>query len=649
MARLPLIINEQRLKTLEGLRENFNLTELLERFRGGQLRAWLNCWDFDSELEQVEALSPDLPEQELLEALCRIFGVEGEAKEQALTTFREEQEKREEEAKRRKEQQEAEERAKTSIAKPLTLDEIEFEWQEAEGPKIDLLTSGTDRFVAIQKDQDGLFFYSYDALHWEKAFKWKENYIDHFYCCNSCFICHYAYRNEFHYSSDSIHWKSARIDERIKTIKKIIWANGLYIALCNLEEEYHYTEKVLFIDTDQTSSWDRPVIYTAPDLSGPWHKEKISKYYLGDSLTDVTFFKGNLIFTGHKDLGWSLYKASKKEQFFYRGSCVNELETKCLDKAITTSFPSKLWLGAGRCFRCASECFESLSYDTRRFDLAYLTDDGVRWKKLKYGIIDFIDARHFAIARLMLPDSSSLSYGHALGHKGQDIGFHVSLDGINWRKLNAPLQKGKIAYLDGKLLIADGNKIAVGTLKIAHKDNTSSCSTQSGNTSTEDRDLHYNVELNAEEAKTGTIKEVTVTRSETCSLCSGSGRESGSGERNCTNCNGYGLVQGSKTLKVRVPVDVKSGAKLRVQGQGNAGRGEAQPGDLYVHITVRKEPSVSPSQTNSVDHTTPLKEIADAMNPLKNPSVLISPTDSIAKLVATRLKSGMISEEGKNK
>ena len=84
MVRLPLLINKQRIKTLEELRENFNLTELIERHKGGQLRAWLNCWDFSSELEQVEALSPDLPEQELLEALCRIFGIEGEAKEQAL-------------------------------------------------------------------------------------------------------------------------------------------------------------------------------------------------------------------------------------------------------------------------------------------------------------------------------------------------------------------------------------------------------------------------------------------------------------------------------------------------------------------------------------------------------------------------------------
>ena len=130
MARLPLIINDQRLKTLEGLRENFNLTELLARFRGGQLRAWLNCWDFSSELEQVEALSPDLPEQELLEALCRIFGVEGDAKDQALTAFGEEQEKQEEqqrEVERQRKLREQEEQRKAEQTRPLTLDEIEFD------------------------------------------------------------------------------------------------------------------------------------------------------------------------------------------------------------------------------------------------------------------------------------------------------------------------------------------------------------------------------------------------------------------------------------------------------------------------------------------------------------------------------------------
>ncbi len=627
MARLPLIINEQRLKTLEGLRENFNLTELLERFRGGQLRAWLNCWDFDSELEQLEALSSDLPEPELLTALCHIFGVEGDAKEQALTAFREEQEKREAEAKHRKEQQKAEEQARTSIARPLTLDEIEFDWQEAEGPKVDLLTSGTDRLVAIQKRDDGyLVSYSYDGLHWEDAFKEKACF-DHFYYCNNSFIFHDHWGDEFHYSSDSIHWKSAKIDDD-SNLCKIIWCNGFYLALCDQLEEIHYTKKVLFMNIDETSSWKRPVIYTAPDLSGPWHKEEIAEYCSGDTFTDVTFFKENLIFTGCKALGFHLYKNYAQEQFYYKGPKVNELKASLFDKKVTTWHPSKIWSGRSKCFRCAWE-------ESRRFDLAYMTEDGSQWTKIKYGITELVDAGSCLVARLLLPDSTDYCWGY----RGKDIGFHLSLDGINWRKLNAPLQNGKIAYLDGKLLIVDGNKLAVGTLKIAHKNNTSSCSTHSSNTSTEDRDLHYNVELSAEEAKSGTIKEVTVTRTEICSLCSGSGRESGSGERNCTNCNGYGLVQGSKTLKVRVPVDVKSGAKLRVQGQGNAGRGEAQPGDLYVHITVREEPSVSPSQTNNTDHTTPLKEIADAMNPLKNPAVLISPAAGVTKAVSNILKN----------
>ena len=176
MVRLPLLINKQRIKTLEELRENFNLIELIKRYKGGQLRAWLNCWDFSSEQEQLEALSPDLPEQELQEALCRIFGVEGEAKEQALTAFREEQEKlveQQREVERQRKLREQEEQSKAKQTKPLVLDEIEFDWQEAEGPKIDLLTSGADRFVAIA-DKRG--YYSYNGIQWERAnLKWKDN------------------------------------------------------------------------------------------------------------------------------------------------------------------------------------------------------------------------------------------------------------------------------------------------------------------------------------------------------------------------------------------------------------------------------------------------------------------------------------------
>ena len=608
MVRLPLLINKQRIKTLEELRENFNLTELIERYKGGQLRAWLNCWDFSSELEQVEALSPDSPEQELLETLCHIFRVEGDAKEQALAAFRKEREKLEEqqrEVERLRKLHEQEEQRKAEQTEPLTLDEIEFDWQEAEGPKIDLLTSGADRFVAIA-DKRG--YYSYNGIQWERAnLKWETNYDCHLYCCNGNFILDCG--NTPYVYSNFTRWNEIEIGDDKIHINKIIWTGDHYIALGSEEYQSSYETGTFFKKTE--TYWvSNPVIYTSDELTGPWHRETVK---LDETLSNGVWFNNRLI-ASHDGY---------YETIIYSGSTLTDLTRH---KEEGSGCGSHIWIGMGKCFRGH---FTGESTE----DCALVTDDGIHWKTLKYGITQIADANRFIIAHLFKPQT------RAYAHDGADIGFHLSLDGINWRKLNAPLQKGKIAYLDGKLLIADGNKLAVGTLKIAHKDNTSSCSTHSSNTSTEDRDLHYNVELNAEEAKTGTIKEVTVTRSETCSLCSGSGRESGAGERSCTNCNGCGLVQGSKSIKVRIPADVKSGAKLRVQGQGNAGRGEAQPGDLYVHITVREESSIPPSQTNSVDHTTSLKEIADAMNPLKNPSVLISPTAGVAKAVSNILKN----------
>ena len=102
-------------------------------------------------------------------------------------------------------------------------------------------------------------------------------------------------------------------------------------------------------------------------------------------------------------------------------------------------------------------------------------------------------------------------------------------------------------------------------------------------------------------------------------------------------------MQGSKSIKVRIPADVKSGAKLRVRGQGNAGRGEAKPGDLYVHITVVEQTRAYQARcqqpAGDTDHTKPLDMIIDSINPLKNPTVLISPTLGISKNVTNMLKN----------
>lgn len=45
----------------------------------------------------------------------------------------------------------------------------------------------------------------------------------------------------------------------------------------------------------------------------------------------------------------------------------------------------------------------------------------------------------------------------------------------------------------------------------------------------------------------------------------------------------------NKTLKVKIPVGVVSGQKIRLRGQGGPSVGDAQPGDLYIEISIKED------------------------------------------------------------
>ena len=61
----------------------------------------------------------------------------------------------------------------------------------------------------------------------------------------------------------------------------------------------------------------------------------------------------------------------------------------------------------------------------------------------------------------------------------------------------------------------------------------------------------------------------------------------------------------TKRISLRVPPGVDSGSRLRVRGEGNAGRRGGPEGDLYVFISVRADPELvshpSKSFGNHVD------------------------------------------------
>ena len=74
---------------------------------------------------------------------------------------------------------------------------------------------------------------------------------------------------------------------------------------------------------------------------------------------------------------------------------------------------------------------------------------------------------------------------------------------------------------------------------------------------------------------------------QTCSTCRGQGTIIASP---CTECTGRGRVRKVKTLAVRVPAGVDTGDRIRLAGEGEAGRNGGPSGDLYVDIAIDTHP-----------------------------------------------------------
>ena len=140
-------------------------------------------------------------------------------------------------------------------------------------------------------------------------------------------------------------------------------------------------------------------------------------------------------------------------------------------------------------------------------------------------------------------------------------------------------------------------------------------------------DERHDLTLEFNEAVFGCSKEVDVSRLESCEACTGSGVKAGTTPSRCGTCGGAGQVvqavrtplgafqqvltcpacegagetsapcpacagdgrvRRSKRISLRVPPGVDGGSRLRVRGEGSAGRRGGEPGDLYVFVRVKE-------------------------------------------------------------
>lgn len=139
-------------------------------------------------------------------------------------------------------------------------------------------------------------------------------------------------------------------------------------------------------------------------------------------------------------------------------------------------------------------------------------------------------------------------------------------------------------------------------------------------------DLRYNLTIDFQEALFGAVKEIQIPLLRLCDACAGTGARRGTTpsacpeckgrgrlrmqqgfftiERECSrcdgsgkivadpcpDCSGHGEVERLRSLSLNIPPGVDNGTRLRLTGEGSAGRHGGPPGDLYVVLSVREHP-----------------------------------------------------------
>ena len=142
--------------------------------------------------------------------------------------------------------------------------------------------------------------------------------------------------------------------------------------------------------------------------------------------------------------------------------------------------------------------------------------------------------------------------------------------------------------------------------------------------------IRAGVTISFEEAAFGCETEVTVSRTEQCDVCKGTGcapgttaevcpdchgsgtvriQRGGGGfsfstttscpkcrgtgkiiHQPCKTCNGAGTVRKQKKLAVTIPAGIDNGQAVSLRGQGGAGRNGGPAGDLLIGVTVKPHP-----------------------------------------------------------
>ena len=101
-------------------------------------------------------------------------------------------------------------------------------------------------------------------------------------------------------------------------------------------------------------------------------------------------------------------------------------------------------------------------------------------------------------------------------------------------------------------------------------------------------DVDANISLTVNELIHGIEKELYLSLPNVCTTCQGQ-RFSQRGI--CPSCGGTGVIEDTRTVKVKIPAGLYPGATLRLKGLGGKGYGTGSAGDLHLHLQVTENAS----------------------------------------------------------
>lgn len=104
------------------------------------------------------------------------------------------------------------------------------------------------------------------------------------------------------------------------------------------------------------------------------------------------------------------------------------------------------------------------------------------------------------------------------------------------------------------------------------------------------KDINTDITITLSEALKGTTRTVNVVHTELCPRCHGRKFINGS---KCPVCSGSGEYSIHKRISVKIPANIKNGAKLRLKGEGAEGQFGGKNGDLYLYIQIKGNSNMS--------------------------------------------------------